>query len=286
MLKTYWQIWAKNGKYCHTSWYRILGLSDAVRQPLFFDYYVESNSGEVKNAKKHENFYCFLSFLAYICGVNNPQKRMTQKEIIVEHAMKMFVAQGVKAVRMDDIAQELSVSKRTLYEMFSDKEELLYQSIELYIERSVERRQQQVMSVDNDLEVMLLCLRDMVTHAPVASRMRRNLHRFYPKVYERLEANGNKKSADDLKRWLKRCVEAGYMTTTADCDFVVKVLNDSVQGMLVSDLYESRDSVEMVSMMSYSLVIFIRGLCTVQGLEIIDSCFDKYFGNIPSPDTL
>ena len=73
------------------------------------------------------------------------------------------------------------------------------------------------------------------------------------------------------------------MTTTADCDFVVKVLNDSVQGMLVSDLYESRDSVEMVSMMSYSLVIFIRGLCTVQGLEIIDGCFDKYFGTLPKP---
>lgn len=211
---------------------------------------------------------------------------MTQKEIIVEHAMKMFVAQGVKAVRMDDIAQGLSVSKRTLYEMFGDKEELLYQSIELYIERSVERRQQQVAAIDNDLEVMLLSLRDMIAHAPVASRMRHNICRFYPKVYERLEANGIKKSMTDLKRWLKRCVEAGYMTKTADCDFVAKVLNDSVQGMLVLDSYGTRDSVELVSMMSYSLVIFIRGLCTVQGLEIIDGCFDKYFGNIPLPDTL
>ncbi len=211
---------------------------------------------------------------------------MTQKEIIVEHAMKMFVAQGVKAVRMDDIAQGLSVSKRTLYEMFGDKEELLYQSIELYIERSVERRQQQVAAIDNDLEVMLLALRDMITRAPVESRMRHNICRFYPKVNERLEANGIKKSMTDLKRWLKRCVEAGYMTKTADCDFVAKVINDSVQGMLVLDSYGTRDSVELVSKMSYSLVIFIRGLCTVQGLEIIDGCFDKYFGNIPLPDTL
>ena len=34
---------------------------------------------------------------------------MTQQEIILDHAMNMFVKQGVKAVRMDDIARELSV---------------------------------------------------------------------------------------------------------------------------------------------------------------------------------
>ena len=38
----------------------------------------------------------------------------------------MFLKQGVKAVRMDDIAVELRISKRTLYEMFSDKEELMF----------------------------------------------------------------------------------------------------------------------------------------------------------------
>ena len=40
---------------------------------------------------------------------------MTQRENIIHHAAKMFVEQGIKAVRMDDIAQELGISKRTLY---------------------------------------------------------------------------------------------------------------------------------------------------------------------------
>ena len=37
----------------------------------------------------------------------------------------LFQAQGVKQARMDDIARELAISKKTLYELFSDKEELL-----------------------------------------------------------------------------------------------------------------------------------------------------------------
>ena len=48
-----------------------------------------------------------------------------RKERIIDQAMQMFVAQGIKAVRMDDIARQLGVSKRTLYEEFGDKEQLL-----------------------------------------------------------------------------------------------------------------------------------------------------------------
>jgi hypothetical protein len=66
----------------------------------------------------------------------------------------------------------------------------------------------------------------------------------------------------------------------------VKVLNNSAMGIFSSDSYDSYNSVEIVSMMSYAMVIFIRGLCTTKGMEVIDNCFDRYFSNIPAPDTL
>ena len=59
---------------------------------------------------------------------------MDQKERIIEQAMQMFVTQGIKSVRMDDIAQQLGVSKRTLYELFGDKEGLLYLAMERFFE--------------------------------------------------------------------------------------------------------------------------------------------------------
>ena len=76
---------------------------------------------------------------------------MTQRDIIIDRASKMFVSQGVKAVRMDDIAQELSVSKRTLYELFGDKEELLYHSIRFFYTEGRERRLQQIRVLNNSL---------------------------------------------------------------------------------------------------------------------------------------
>lgn len=211
---------------------------------------------------------------------------MTQRELIIEQAAKMFVNQGVKAVRMDDIAHELSVSKRTLYEMFGDKEELLYLCIKHFIEQGRARRQAQIANIDNDLEIMLFSFRDMISVAPISSRMRRNIKRFYPSVFQRIEEDVQKESRDDLRRWLGKCVENGYMMPTSNCDFVVKVLYESVQGIMVSENMENENMINVISMISYSLVIFIRGLCTAEGIAIIDRCFDKYFSNIPAPDSL
>ena len=211
---------------------------------------------------------------------------MTQQEKVKEHVSRMMMTLGVKSVRMDDVATSLGMSKRTLYEMFGDKEELLYQCIRFFEEQSHLRCVNQVASLDNCLEVILVGIRDMVAVAPVMGRLHRNLRRFYPHVYARLEEGTQHRVKGGLRQWLMRCVEDGYMTSTSNCDFVVNILHNSVQGAMVYDDSETRDPLEIVSLMSYSLVIFIRGLCTPKGVEIIDRCFDKYFGNIPAPDTL
>lgn len=206
--------------------------------------------------------------------------RMTQKENIIHHASKMFVEQGIKAVRMDDIAQELSVSKRTLYELFEDKEELIYQSICHYFQTERARRMQQIVEIENTLEVMVVNLRDMIDAAPVAGRIRRNIKRFYPTVYKRLTEDVQSESLDDLNRWVTGCIECGYFEHNVKVQYAVDVLHHSVHGMLVNTLDEERPSSELVSMMSYSLLVFIRGLCTVEGQRIIDKCTSKYFNNI------
>ena len=76
------------------------------------------------------------------------------------------------------------------------------------------------------------------------------------------------------------------MMPTSNCDFVVKVLYESVQGIMVSENMENENMINVISTISYSLVIFIRGLCTPEGITIIDRCFDKYFSNIPAPNSL
>lgn len=64
---------------------------------------------------------------------DNPQTAYKQelKEKILTSSMHEFLIHGVKSVRMDDIANSLGISKRTLYEIYSNKEELLLEGVRL-----------------------------------------------------------------------------------------------------------------------------------------------------------
>ena len=70
--------------------------------------------------------------------MNSVKKKKADKTIVREHvvqaAAKAFTRKGVKTVRMDDIAADLSISKRTLYELFHDKEDLLLDVMRLHRE--------------------------------------------------------------------------------------------------------------------------------------------------------
>lgn len=52
-------------------------------------------------------------------------KKNSLKEHVIEVAQELFYKNGIKSVTMDCVARSLHMSKRTLYELFADKEELL-----------------------------------------------------------------------------------------------------------------------------------------------------------------
>jgi len=123
---------------------------------------------------------------------------MDQKERIIEQAMHMFVSQGIKSVRMDDIAQQLGVSKRTLYELFGDKEGLLYLAMDRYFEKKRIERAAVCAHARNVLEAMFMVLGGVMDNAEVIQRLLNNLRKFYPAVHEQKTRGGT--ATDELCR--------------------------------------------------------------------------------------
>ena len=61
--------------------------------------------------------------------------RNEMKQRVVGLAAEAFRVNGVKDVTMDDIARQLGMSKRTLYQLFKDKQQLLLECVRQYTER-------------------------------------------------------------------------------------------------------------------------------------------------------
>src|SRR5882672_11820836 len=60
-----------------------------------------------------------------VCVMMPPHEKPTMKERILETADRLFYLQGIRAVGVDTIAAEIGISKRTLYNHFPSKDELI-----------------------------------------------------------------------------------------------------------------------------------------------------------------
>ena len=74
---------------------------------------------------------------------------------IIDIATHAFHSRGIKNVTMDDIAHELTISKRTLYQVFADKEELLLVCIQNETEKE-NRKMRYLMADSNNVLDLLL----------------------------------------------------------------------------------------------------------------------------------
>lgn len=227
--------------------------------------------------EKSENFFVFASFLSIFVALKKVMDKveMTQKDYIIDRATEMFSSLGIKAVRMDDIARQIGVSKRTLYELFGDKETLLKLCMYKYFDSNEEQLKQQIGSTSNVIETILTAFDMSLARGAVEHRMQTNLRRFYPKVYDELRVELGHRKVEKLKEYIRSGVNDGLLDTTIDIDLSVSMLCYSLSGIVKYQGVILPDNVTPEDALRYVIVNFLRGIATVKGLEVIDNFIGK-----------
>ena len=149
---------------------------------------------------------------------------MVQRETIIEQAAKMFAEQGIKSIRMDDIARSLGVSKRTLYEMVEDKEELLYLSIRYMQSRRMAKVEQKLRENTESLVQLFDSFALMTENRELHRRISSNLRKFYPATFERLRKEAEAESGKILFSLIQHYIDCGLIVPTVDIRLSVTIL--------------------------------------------------------------
>ena len=215
---------------------------------------------------------------------------MTPKDCIVERTMRMFVSHGIRAVRMDDVAQQLGVSKRSLYELFGDKEGLLYLAMDRYFEKKRIERAAVVRYFDdsrrrwaelsagagNVLEQLFMVLGDVMDRSEETGRLMDSLKRLYPAVHDKLMREGSVRNREELRAMLRQGIADGLFIGSIDIDLAISVLYYTASALvsrrdllLPEGISERKAFVQIVS-------TFFRGISTAEGLRLVDAYRARY----------
>lgn len=198
---------------------------------------------------------------------------MTQREKVIEHVSQMIKALGVKSVRMDDVATSMGMSKRTLYELFGDKEELLYQSMVHIMNHHQRCISQSVADCENMIEVLLKSVRLYGSNGHVKDMDKRlafNLKKFYPNVYEKVKREHAEKGLSGLRYALDKCMDEGYLDPTVDVELMARLFLSTSGTLLSEDNIVIPDEVTREEAFGAMVINFLRGLSSEKGLSVID----------------
>lgn len=201
---------------------------------------------------------------------------MEAKDKILGKASEMFISLGVRNVTMDALAGELGISKRTIYELFNDKDALVIECIRHIIVENNKGFLKIIESSENVVEAMFQIIR-------IQKENRRN----YPKVFTEdikryfpLVQASFYSSKHDLEKFsatftlLEKGREQGIFRTDLRTDLVDNFIHEIISIVHTSDrirLLNPSDS----DLISNIMLPYFRGICTPRGLELMIKYFEE-----------
>ena len=192
--------------------------------------------------------------------------RQGLKGKILKRAMSLFAKNGVRAVKMDDIARSLGISKRTLYEIYENKELLLFEGIKNYMQMREQELQDYSTHNKNVMDIILFVYNVKVEEfSNTCPQFYGDIEK-YPNVQDFLK----KEREDNQKRlseFLLKGTEEGYFRDDVDHE-LVSLLFDSIGRLVLAKRLYTRFAIE--DLFNNMMFISLRGICTRKGIDVLD----------------
>lgn len=198
--------------------------------------------------------------------------RLSLKVKILQVAMKSFAKYGIKAVKMDDIASGVGISKRTLYEIYEDKEELLFQGVFLFDGQSQQQFNDFAKHADSVMDIILELYRMKVEETRSVNPQFYVDIQKYPKIVKYLEEK-HARSQIELRKFLQRGCSEGCFRQDINYD-VAQHLFDALGQYVMEHMLIKLFSFE--ELFNNLLLVSLRGLCTLKGIKMLDNAVANY----------
>ncbi len=183
----------------------------------------------------------------------------------------MFVELGIKSIRMDDIAHTLGISKRTLYEMFTDKEELIYLCMKYLMDEQLRMVAETTADCDDKLEALFNGFKLMLDGGERHHRMMTNLQKFYPAVFDRIRVEHIRGGVSRLREVILSYIDFGLINSNINVDLSITIFYYTATGVFGqrNNIILPEGVTEKGAFM-YTIVNFFRGIATEEGVRQID----------------
>lgn len=194
---------------------------------------------------------------------------MEVKERILAKAADLYMRYGIRSITMDEIAAQLGISKKTIYQFFTDKDDMVMAVIDQEIRKNEKECIQFRDDAENAVHQIFLALESLEEMLKYMNPlMLYDLEKHHPRSYKKVKEHKYEFLYQMTEENLRRGMAEGVYRIDIQMDIVTKARIESAFLIFNQDLFPY--SRYKISEVNYELaMLFMHGVVTEKGKELI-----------------
>ena len=192
------------------------------------------------------------------------------EEEIIRKSSEIYRKYGIRSVSMDDIARELSISKKTIYRYFKDKDDLIEKVVKAYIDKQQCSMKDFSSAEMNAIDVLLEISRFLISnHTKLNTSMLYDLQKYHPKAWDLIFKFRREHIYDNICENMRIGIEQELYRSDLKIDIIARFYVNRIEQSFdqISNEIENHSFEDIFNTM---FINHIRGIANDKGLAYLE----------------
>jgi len=193
-----------------------------------------------------------------------------EKSNMLNRVCNLYNNFGIKSITMDDVSRELGISKKTLYEHFKDKDDLVSQVFEFERENVLKKLCEAVSSAQNAIHELFLINKyfsDKIKN--FNPNVDFDLKKYHYKVYEKHKAKVIENMFSYILANLNKGIKEKLYRNDFNPEFIARLHVSRIISIQHSGVFTREELLEKST--HRELIIYhVRGIATIEGIKVLE----------------
>jgi TetR/AcrR family transcriptional regulator, cholesterol catabolism regulator len=194
---------------------------------------------------------------------------------ILEKVGELYNKYGIKSVTMDDVARELSISKKTLYQYVENKNDLVSLVFNYMMNEKdcsfTDIFEKEQNAVEELLEVGINIIKSFSDYNPSTEY---DLKKYYPELFIKLHEDRKGKMYDAILKNIQKGKKEGLFRTNMDEVIIAKIQVSRFLNISSDDFMNNGEMLKPQNIIEL-FIYHIRGIANNKGIEALERTLEN-----------
>jgi AcrR family transcriptional regulator len=195
---------------------------------------------------------------------------MSQIERIIQGSEDLFLRAGIKSITMDDIAKHIGMSKKTIYQFFKDKNELVTSLVKKKLKDDENQINDIISKSENVIEEMInmmKCSEDVFSRInPIVMH---DMQKYHPEAWAEFQKFKAEILISTLEELLTKGMKQGYIRTDIDARIIARMRVSQIELGFNTEIFPVAEFNTWKVQIQF-LDHFNYGICTLKGYKLLN----------------